>query len=65
MANRERKHPEYEVITTEERIRRDPRGLTRVTLLSDNLVIVKKEAEPYLLEGSSEQADEPTEGGEQ
>lgn len=44
MVNLERRFPEYEIISTEERVRRDPRGLARVTLLSDGFVLVEKQA---------------------
>lgn len=56
---------EYEIITTRERIRRDPRGLGRVTILSGGYVLLKKAAQPHIADSNQEQDIKTTEEGEQ
>jgi hypothetical protein len=59
--------PQFEVISTEERSRRDPRGRNRVTLLGDSVIIRTDQFPPapeVEIGSQDEQASEIIEPGE-
>jgi hypothetical protein len=69
--NQDKFKPEYEVMSTGERAKRDPRGLARVTLLGNGWVIARKGKLPPLVEAPTIEENQlpetaiENEGGEQ